>query len=105
MAPTKKKVVKKVPKLNEVKSLTEVEMLKIDVTVKDMRLIEVELVAMQNKKKVLDLEFASEIEKKKDAYRQLTERKLNLIKGLSEKYELKTDLTSYDPLTGEIKDE
>ena len=105
MTTTKKKVVKKKPVLEEVKALTEAEMLKIDLATKEQRIIELEIVAITNKKKVMDLEFNSEIEKKRNLHRQYVERKDNLIKGLEKKYNLQTGLSSYDPLTGEIRDE
>tara|TARA_R110000851_G_scaffold91621_3_gene199989 strand:- start:577 stop:921 length:345 start_codon:yes stop_codon:yes gene_type:complete len=108
---TKKKVAKKKKvEIKEVvidaeKYLTESEMLKIDLANKEMKIVELELIAMSHKKKILDLEFDIEIGKKKVSHGSFKEKKEKLLKVLTENYELKSDLNSYDPISGEIKDE
>ena len=103
---TKKKVVKK-KKAEEpkIKALSEVEMLTIELANKDMRLVELELLVMSHKKKILDLEFESEVSKKRVAHKSLVDKKATLLEGLSDKYKLKSSLNGYDSITGEIKDE
>ena len=87
------------------KELTEAEMLKLDLANKEMRIIELEIVAMSNKKKVMDLEFNREIEKKRAAHKALKDSKNALTQDLETKYKLKDGLKGFDPVTGEIIDE
>ena len=83
------------------KELTREEMLELDLNNKDMRIIELEIIAMTNKKKVMDLEFNSEIEKKRKAHQAFKDKKNKLTDDLCKKYKLK-GLNGYDPVTGEI---
>ena len=94
--------VKKKKVVEEVKALTEVEMLKLDLANKEMRIIELEIIAMTNKKKVMDLEFNSEIEKKRTTHKAFSDAKDRLTQGFVNKYKLEKGLKAYDPLTGEI---
>ena len=92
-------------KVEEKKTLTEAEMLKLEVVEKDMRITELEIIAITAKKKVMDLEFYKELELKKEKHKNLTDRKAKYSEVLAKKYELKEGLKGFDPLTGEIINE
>lgn len=98
----KKKVAKK---LVEKKCLSEVEMLKSDLLTKEMRLLELETLAITQKKKIFDLEFEKQAQKKHNEYNMARDKKTFFINELKEKYKTTKDQISYDPITGEIKDE
>lgn len=96
---------KKKPELKEVKSLTSEEMLKLEIANKNMRIVELEVIAINNKKKVMEMEFDKELESKRKQHSDLNEKRKSYIDSLCEKYELTNGLKGFDPLTGEIKDE
>lgn len=102
--PRKKKVVEEQILSNE-KFLTELEMVKLDLMTKEIRLKELETLVINHKKKILDLEFEKEQLKKHNEYNSCKEIKSNFLKELTKKYELKSELKGFDPITGEIKDE
>ena len=104
---TIKKVASKVSPIEEagVKSLTQIEMLKLENMIKDMRLKELESLAITHKKKILDLEFEKEQMKKHNEYKSCKEVRSNFLKELTKKYELSSELKGFDPITGDIKDE
>lgn len=101
---TKKKVVKKLKVVDAPpKALTEAEILQIELSVKELRIVELEVIAINAKKRVADLEFNVEMDKKRKDHKILQERKSALLGRLAEKYKLDSGLNGYDPITGEIK--
>lgn len=105
----KKKVAKKVTKKVEIedgkKFLTNEEMLKIEVAQKNKSIKELELLAMKQKKKIIDLEFEKEQTLKQNEYRALKDKEKDFIGFLKKKYNILNDHFGYDHISGEIKDE
>ena len=106
---TKKKVSKKITKKTvqkpQEKILSEAEMLKIDNLTKSIRLGELEMLAMNQKKKIIDLEFEKDLNKKHNEYKKAFQSKAAFVELLKTKFNIDSDAFSYDPITGEIKDE
>lgn len=114
---TGKKVTKKKPttKLEEVKNdevkeeekpkLTELEMVTIDSLTKDIRLKELEVLVIAQKKRIMDMEFERESTKKREEYAHCKDRKSRFLAELEDKYNMDTEMKGFVPITGEIKDE
>ena len=102
---TKKKVRKKSEPINDGKFLSETEVLKLELLDKERIIVASQKTIMTLNKKILDLEFEKEHLKKHNEYVSTLDKKSNLVKELTDKYKLKSDLKSFDPITGEIKDE
>ena len=91
--------------LDEKKHLSEVDLLKLELKDKERIIKSFEKKIMELNKKIIDLEFEKEFSKKHNEYVSTLNKKSSLVKELTNKYELSSDLNSYDPITGEIKDE
>jgi len=104
---TKKKTTKKLSIVKPIdKTLTQVEMLETDILSEQMKCKSFEVLSLQQKQKILQAEIEKALQKAHTEYNALKDAKLRKIADLKVKYEINEDVAlSYDPITGEIKDE